>query len=207
MTPPVALVRAMTRSAPWPSIAALTGCGGLLLAAAAAAPHTAIADLFPGFGIAILAGAGAFTFDDAAAAVADASPYPRRSRAAARVLCLAPPLVVGASGVVALELRDRPRPMLGLLGVFVGCLALAAAVAAWLRRRDATPGEESAGAVAGTIALTTLYNPFARWVAVLPQPGDERWLRTAVLWAAASVLASGVLVWATRDPLSRRRRW
>ncbi len=186
---------------PWRPVTTLTTAGLLLIAVAATWTTSAVAGTAVVVGVAMLAAATAHVLDEAAAEAVAATPTSLRARSLARLRVAAAVLVLGSLGVSVLALASGQSSRLGVMVWLTGCVMIAAAAAAALRRHMAEPGEVVAGAVLLVVIAMAIVNPLARWVDVFPSEPGQRWVGSFMVWGAVGVVCLAVLAHATRDAL------
>jgi len=143
----------------------------------------------------------AATADDPAAEVAAASPYPRRVRAAGRLVvgCVLVVPVVAAMALVA-EVQLRSTSLTGLLLQTVAVLAIGPAVgfavSAW-GTVDLPTYVASVGVLAASMSMWVLPTT---WSVIETQPWGPPWDAVLIRWAALALLCVAVVAAAWRDP-------
>ncbi len=187
---------------PWRPVATLTTAGLVLLGVAATWPTSAVAGSALVLGVAVLAAGTAYVLDEAAAEAVGATPTSLRARSVARLLVAAGVLALGSLGVVVLAITSGLGARLGVMVWLTGCVLVAVAAAAALRRRVAEPGDAVGGAILTVVIGIGLVNPFARWVDVFPSGDGERWAGALLVWGVVGAICLAVLARATRDPLA-----
>jgi len=144
----------------------------------------------------------AFLLDDPAAETIQSVPTPLLVRRLLRLALAAPALA--ASWVLVLQPAVH-APAWELTLELGALLALAVAVAALIARG---PGP-ALGGVAGGPAVLVLFGLAAllphRWALLVPGPEDPRWTTAHARWAFVLAAGLGALVWASLDPVRRRR--
>ncbi|WP_256792954.1 hypothetical protein [Terrabacter sp. Ter38] len=186
---------------PWRPVAALTVAGLLLVGVAATWTTSAVAGTTLVVGVAVLAAATAYVLDEAAAEAVGGTPTSLRQRSGARLLVAGGVLVVGTLGVGVLTVRSGVSARFGVMLWLTGCVLVAVASAATLRRHFAEPGDAVGGALLTVVIALAVVNPLSRWVDVFPSEPDARWASSFVLWGGVGALCLAVLTRATRDPL------
>ena len=149
----------------------------------------------------VLALAGGFVLDDAAAITLQASPYSLARRLWLRIGCAA--AVIGPLWGIALvrllshaPASQRATLGLGLTVELAAALAVVWAAAAWCRRRGVhEPGIATAPVLLGLIFVGAAQDT----VPMLVGPGAN-WLIAHLRWTAVLTCALACLVYATRDP-------
>lgn len=149
----------------------------------------------------VLALAGGFALDDAAATTLHASPYPLARRLLLRIGCVAA-VIATLWGVALLRLLpDAPTGQRAALGLGVtvelaAALAVVWSVAAWGRRR----GLDEPGIVTAPVLLSLIFAGAAQpRVPMLVGPGAD-WLTAHLRWTAVLIGALVCLAYAMRDP-------
>ncbi|KRF42526.1 hypothetical protein ASH01_17030 [Terrabacter sp. Soil811] len=186
---------------PWRPVAALTSVGLLLLGVAATWTTSAVAGTALVVGVAALAAATAYVLDEAATEAVAATPTSLGRRTRARLLVVGAVLVVGSIGVAALAVRSGLSARLGVMVWLTGCVFVAVAAAAALRRHVPEPGDAVGGALLTVVIALAVVNPLSRWVDVFPSEPDARWASSFVLWGGVGAVCLAVLTRASRDPL------
>ena len=186
---------------PWRPVAALTAAGLPLIGIAATWTTSAVAGTALVVGVAALAAATAYVLDEAAAEAVGATPTSLRQRSGGRLLVAGAVLGLGSIGVTVLAVRSGLSARLGVLLWLTGCVLVAVAAAAALRRHVAEPGDAVGGALLTVVLALALVNPLARWVDLFPSEPGERWAGSFVLWGVVGAICLLVLARATRDPL------
>ena len=189
---------------PWRTVVSLAAAGAALLVVASIWVTAPVADLALRLGIVALAASAAHVLDEAAAEAVDATPTSLRVRTATRSCCATVMLAIGMLGLGMVALRSDSSARLGVSVQLVGCLLVALAVAALLRRRLTEPGEVVAGTVAAGILMLSLARPFDRWVEVFPSEAGDRWAGSVAVWSLVALACGVGLARATRDPYDRR---
>jgi hypothetical protein len=187
---------------PWRPVAALTSVGLLLLGVAATWTTSAVAGTALVVGVAALAAATAYVLDEAAAEAVGAAPISLRRRSRARLLVAGAVLVAGSMGVAALAVRSGLSARFAVMVWLTGCVLVAVAAAAALRRHVPEPGDAVGGALLTVVIALAVVNPLSRWVDVFPSEPDARWASSFVLWGGVGAICLAVLTRATRDPLA-----
>jgi hypothetical protein len=186
------------RAVPWLPVA-----GGTALGLGALALDRWVVPSGPGtfllwLGLASIASAAGFVYDEPAAAVVDAAPRSRRWRTVRRLAIGLLPLAAWLAAAAAVA-RSSPLswPALAVTGSGVVLVTLAAA--AGLRRLGQdTPGEAVAAGVGGGVLVAALVA--VPKVGPVLEAGDVS-SRGSVWWAALSAAATVVIVWGAADPL------
>ena len=195
---------------PWPAVPRPTyltvvGVLGLVLLAALVQPGAGIPPFVARVAQLGLAGGAAYLLDDAAAQLTTVTPpgwWRRR----------APGLVVGGTLLVAawfglllvLAWQDsRPPVLTATVELLVLSLAAMAAAAVLVRRGDPEPGVLVAPAIVLIGLTAVIAESVLRTTILLPwdEAGPGRGIAT--VWAGAGLLATGVLLLASRDPATR----
>ena len=187
---------------PWRPVAALTSVGLLLLGVAATWTTSAVAGTALVVGVAALAAATAYVLDEAAAEAVGAAPTSLWRRSRSRLVVAGGVLVAGLVGVAALAVRSGSSARLGVMVWLTGCVLVAVAAAAALRRHVPEPGDAVGGALLTVVIALAVVNPLWRWVDVFPSEPDARWASSFVLWGVVGAICLVVLARATRDPLA-----
>ena len=187
---------------PWRPVKTLTGGGLVLIGVAATWTTSVVAGGALVVGVANLAAATAYVLDEAAAEAVAATPTSLRARSGVRALVALAVLGLGTAGLGVLALRSGAGARLGIVLWMAGCVLVAVAAAASLRRRVAEPGEAVAGALLTVVVAVGILNPVARWVDVFPSERGDRWAGACLLWAVVGLICAAVLARATRDPLA-----
>jgi hypothetical protein len=152
-----------------------------------------------------LAAAAAFVLDEPAAGAVDAVPRSRRRRTGRRAAALAVPLGVWAVGIILLDVGVPSTPAAGLLVEGLGVVAVVVALAAVLRMAGrAEPGEVVASTAGAAILGLLVLDPPLWWPAP-PFPVVTGWSVSTAVWSALTVVATAVVVGASRDPYRRAR--
>ena len=196
---------AVLRSAPWPVLAGLVSGASLVFAAALLARHDEFAPLLALLAIGICGAAAAYTLDEEAGDVADATPTSRPHRVGWRLMMLVLPAAVSATALVSLHRLDARTPWLHLLPVAAGSITVGAAAAAAFRRS----GNPAPGDLAGVVTLLgvllgVLADPFRHWVSLSALGTVDYPIRTAAAWFAI-VLGCALTVTACEADPGRSR--
>ncbi len=154
----------------------------------------------------VLALAGGFVLDDAAATTLQASPYPLARRLGLRIGFTA--AVIGALWGIALwrvlliaAAGQRAALGLGLTVELAAASTLVWAAAAWGRRR----GLDEPGIATAPLLLALIFIGGAQQrFPILVGPGAN-WLTAHLRWAAILTAAAASLAYAMRDPAARTR--
>jgi hypothetical protein len=149
----------------------------------------------------VLALAGGFVLDDAAATTLQASPYSLARRHRLRIGCGAT-VIAALWGIALLRLLpyapagQRVTLGLGLTEELAAALAVVWAAGAWLRRR----GLDEPGIATGPVLLGLSFVSAAQQrFPMLAGPGAN-WLSAHLRWTAVLIGAVVCLVYAMRDP-------
>jgi len=149
---------------------------------------------------------GAFLLDDPAARMIAATPTPRLVRQALRVGAILPLFAAAwwTATAMAGTLGGRADLLIGGLTVEAAALLAAALSVAAVWGRHDRNGAAGPAAATGTLVAAALGAVVTSPVAVFPSPDDPNWNRIHLGWAAALVIAVGVVVWAASG---RRHPW
>ncbi len=186
---------------PWRAVASLTGAGLLLLAVTAAWPASAVSGLSLVVAIGALAAAAAYLLDEAAAEAVATTPMCLRTRSSARLAWAAAVFGTGLVGLGAVAQRSDSGARLGLAVPLAGCILLAVACSATLRRRVAEPGELVGATLLALVVALAVARPFGRWVDLFPADAAGRWGGAISLWTGTGVVSIVAIAHALRDPL------
>lgn len=189
--------------APWLPVCGASGFAGALLLAAALAPTEPFVAFAAVIAVAACGGAAAYLLDEDAAAVLDATPTSRSRRTRWRLLPLALPAAVAATGLWALDRAESSGHWLQLVPLAIGSIAIGAAVAATLRRTNSTPGDLAAAVTLLTVLLVVTVDPLRRWVPAVPLGDGPGVGRSMLMWVAVAALAAVVVAVFSRDPARR----
>lgn len=189
---------------PWRPVITFT-VGGLLLVAVASIWVTSpIAGIALQVSIPSLASAAAYLLDEPAAEAVDATPMPMRARSGSRLVVAVAILALGALALGGLALRTGTSTRLGVVVQLAGCMLLAVAASAILRRRTPEPGDAVSGGLVAFVLAIVLARPFDRWVELFPTEPGQRWAGSLTVWAVVASLSVAAVIHAIRDPLDRR---
>lgn len=184
-----------------------------LTAAAAGLLVVVVTVAFPAHGVPLfvvrvaelaLAGGAAYLLDDAAATVTAAAPHGLWRRRAPRLVTGVGILTATWVGILGLvHWQDSALPVLGLTGevVVLGLLAVAAAEVL-SSRGEPEPGNQVAPVVMVLGFAAVVMEQVLSFTIFVPAGGAGGAARQ-LSWAAAGVLAAGIVVVASRDPASR----
>jgi hypothetical protein len=196
------VIRYTVRAVPWPLVLFVCALAPVLMALVAAWPAT----MWPlhGTTIGLLAGTGAWTMDETAAAVVDTLPRSLRWRTAARAIAV---LALSLTWVgCVLIARDRLPPHTGLF-LLQGLAALLSAVAfvTWRRARGhAHPGTRFASVVIPVATMLALVRPMPEHLPLFPVWPGERWGISLAIWSTLAVTSAAVLAVTLTDLRIRR---
>ena len=186
---------------PWRPVMTFT-VGGLLLVAVAAVWVTSpIAGIALQVSIPALAGAAAYLLDEPAAEAVAASPIPLRTRSGSRLVVAVAILGLGAFALGVLALRSGTSARLGIVVQLAGCILVAVAASATLRRRTPEPGDAVSGGLVAFVLVLVLAQPFDRWIDLFPTEAGQRWAGSLTVWGVVAAVSVAAATYATRDPL------
>lgn len=185
---------------PWRPVLSLTGAGLALLAVSAAWPTGAVSRLALILGVGALAAGTAYLLDEAADEAVSAVPISLRSRAGTGLLCAAAVFAAGLGGLAVVAQRSEMGARIGITVPLAGCILVALAASAALRRHLAEPGELVAGALLALVALLVLTRALDRWVELFPGEATARWPGSLAVWGCAALVSIATITRATRDP-------
>lgn len=193
--------RSAAMGIPWRPVTSLTATALILLVVAATWVASPIAGVALTASVPLLAAATAYLLDEAASEAVAATPTTLRARSAGRLVFAVVVWALGALGLVALAMRSGTAARVGVIAQVTGCILLAVAASAALRRRTAEPGEAVAAALVGAVLCLAVANPLARWVDLFPTEPGQRWGGSLAVWSVIAVACVVTTVRATRDPL------
>lgn len=199
------------RTVAWPALmAAALACVALVAVAPLAGGFSPFAR-WPGFGALALCVGAAFLLDDAAGVTVGATPTSLARRRLLRGALALPLLCAVWAGslwyaTAADGARFGPDTRAALSLQFAAMLALTLAVSAVALR--AMPEERGGwtGAAAPLAVLSAGLVLPERW-ALFAAPGSGAWDAAQQRWTVLLVIGLLTLIWASRDPASRRHRW
>lgn len=160
------------------------------------------------FATLLVAAAGAFVFDDAAASITQATPVPVRLRTGARIVVQLGVIVTAWSAVVAVASwrTDSSLPVAHLFLELTALVVVGWAVAAAWRRGS---GEPRGGHVAAPALLVffLVARELPQWMSLFTwDPAERAWGAAQTRWVAVAAVALVGVIAAVREPLSSRRR-
>lgn len=186
---------------PWRPVVSFTIGGLLLMAVASVWVTSPIGGITVPLSITALAGAAAYLLDEPAAEVVAAAPISARTQSGSRLAVAVAILGLGAVGLGVLALRSGTSARLGIVVQLAGCILVAVAASAILRRRAPEPGEVVSGGLVASVLTLMLARPFDRWVDLFPTEPGQRWAGSLTVWAVVATACVATAVHATRDPL------
>jgi hypothetical protein len=189
------------RSAPWLPLLTGSGAATLLLLGALLAHGTGFAPVTTMLGLAACGGAAAYVLDEESAVVLDATPTSLAHRMLWRLVLLALPAAVAATGLLLLDRTDPPTHWLRMVPFAAGCLAIGVVLAAGLRRGgNRAPGDLAGVVAVAVVVLLVATDPLKAWVSVAPLGDTGHTGRTALLWAGVVLICAAATAWCSRDP-------
>jgi len=194
------------RSAPWPPLLGSATAAAILICIAALAHRTGLAAPTTLLALAACGAAAAYSLDEEATPVADATPTSRRRRAGWRIPLAVLPMAVAVCGLFTLHRLDPEMKWLRLLPLAGGALAIGIGLAAVLRHRGtAAPGDLAGVVTLVGVVLIVSIDPLRRWVALFPLGDAAHAGRSVALWLAVVGVCAVVTLACTRDPGRRGR--
>ncbi|MDN5797645.1 MAG: hypothetical protein L0H79_18130 [Intrasporangium sp.] len=101
--------------------------------------------------------------------------------------------------------RSDMGARLGVAAPLSGCILVALAISAALRRRLAEPGELVAGSLLALVVILALTRALDRWVDLFPSEATARWPGSFAVWGCAALVSIATITRATRDPWGRAK--
>jgi hypothetical protein len=186
---------------PWRPVVAFSAGGLLLLAVTSVWVTSPIAGLTLPLSVPALAGAAAYLLDEPAAEVVAAAPIPMRAQSGSRLMVAEAILALGALGLGVVALRSGTSSRLGIIVQLAGCILVAVAASAVLRRRAPEPGDVVSSAVVASVLALMLARPFDRWLDLFPSEPGQRWAGSLTVWAVVATICVATAFHSTRDAL------
>ncbi len=188
----------LIRAAPWSALLGAATAAAALLGLAVMARRTELVVPLTLLGLGACGGAAAYTLDEAAAEIADATPTSRPRRLGWRLTVVVVPGTVSMLGLLAVV---QGASWGRTLPVALGTVAVGVATAAVLRRAGRPAPGDLAGPVAlGVILLTVATDPLRRWFTLVPLGGSAPTSRTALAWGVTAGVCLLVVLGCERDP-------
>ena len=186
------MVIPVLRAGAWPVVAGISGVAVVVGGCGAAFPAAATV-LLP-ICFALLGAAAAFTLDEPASLVVDATPTGPVRRTRIRAVALLAPLAAGALVMLAAAMHGLALPWAAAGLALAGNVLLGFAAACVVRTRTGEPGATAGAAVLLVLMAPSLVPPVARWVRTFPAPGAGGPSSDHVWWIVLAVCVVAIAI-------------